>query len=240
MLIYKLKGYIDTAKKGDIMENKKITVDIFSDFTCPFCYMGKKNLYDAINNLNAKDIVEINYRAYELDENASKNSSVLKYDYMQEQEPNKPLGLIMAETREVIDQGKDLGLDLNYDIMLTGNTNTAHRLAKYAKTKGKEEEFINKVFEAYFTKGLNLNKEEELLKIIEEVGLNREEAKKIIDSKDFSDDVAQDKYDAFQYQVQSIPFFLFDKRYGASGKQDVKTFEEAIKKLADFHEIDLP
>ncbi|QQK08492.1 DsbA family oxidoreductase [Miniphocaeibacter halophilus] len=222
------------------MENKKITVDIFSDFTCPFCYMGKKNLYDAIDNLNARDIVEINYRAYELDENASKNESVLKYDYMQKQEPNKPLGIIMAETRDIIDQGKDLGLDFNYDIMLTGNTNAAHRLAKYSKTKGKEKEFINKVFEGYFTKGLNLNKEEELLKIIEEVGLNKEEAKKIIDSKDFSEEVAQDKYDAFQYQVQSVPFFLFDKRYGASGKQDVETFEEAIKKLADFNKIDLP
>ncbi len=218
------------------MENKKIKVDIFSDFVCPFCYMGKRNLDNAIENLGIEDLVEVNYRAYELDENADKDISILKYDYLQENS-DKPLGIIMSEIKEVIEQAKDIGLDYNYDIMVTSNTHNAHKLTKFAKSVGKEKEFIENIMDGYFNKGLNLNSEEEILKIVEKTGLNVEDAKCVLHSNKFEDEIDKDKYDGYQYQVKSVPFFLFDNRYGASGKQDVKVFENALKQLAEFYEI---
>ena len=220
------------------MENKKIRVDIFSDYVCPFCYMGKRNLDKAIENLGIQDLVEVNYRAYELDENADKNISIPKYDYLQENS-DKPLGIIMSEIREVMDQANDLGLEYNYDIMVTSNTHNAHRLTKFAKSVGKEKEFAENIMDGYFTKGLNLNSEEELLNIVKKIGLDVDDARDVLQSDKFEEEVAQDKYDAYQYQVQSVPFFLFDNRYGASGKQDVKVFEDALKQLAEFYEIEI-
>lgn len=220
------------------MENKKLKVDIFSDYVCPFCYMGKRNLDRAIENLGIEDLVEINYRAYELDENADKNISIPKYDYLQETS-DRPLGIIMAQTRDIIDEAKDMGLDYNYDIMVTSNTHNAHKLTKFAKSVGKEKEFAENIMDGYFNKGLNLNSEEELLNIVEKTELNVDDARDVLHSDKFEDEVAQDKYDAYQYQVQSVPFFLFDNRYGASGKQDVKVFEDALKQLAEFYEIEI-
>ncbi|MDL2311057.1 DsbA family protein, partial [Peptostreptococcaceae bacterium OttesenSCG-928-C18] len=144
--------------------NKKIVVDIYSDYVCPFCYMGKVNLENAIKELKMEDEVEVNFKAYELDEQAPKDKEMLKYDSLVENS-EKPIGVIMSETREVIEQAKDVGLEFNYDIMLTANTRNAHKLTKYAKTKGKQKEFATKVMEAYFTKGANLNSEKELVKL---------------------------------------------------------------------------
>ena len=200
--------------------------------------MGKRNLDRAIENLGIEDLVEINYRAYELDENADKNISIPKYDYLQETS-DRPLGIIMAQTRDIIDEAKDMGLDYNYDIMVTSNTHNAHKLTKFAKSVGKEKEFAENIMDGYFNKGLNLNSEEELLNIVEKTELNVDDARDVLHSDKFEDEVAQDKYDAYQYQVQSVPFFLFDNRYGASGKQDVKVFEDALKQLAEFYEIEI-
>lgn len=211
------------------MDDNKIIVDIYSDFVCPFCYMGKKNLKDAIKNLGFEDIVEVNYKSYELDEDAPSTFSVLKFPEDEEK------GEVVEE---IIEQGKDIGLNFNYDIMLTGNTNNIHRISKYAKLNGKDKEFVDEIMEGYFTNGFDLNSNEEIFQITDKLNLNREDIEKILNSDEFSDEVKQDKYDAFQYQVKSIPFFMFDNRYGASGKQDVKVFEDALKQLAEFKNIE--
>lgn len=210
------------------MEKEKIMIDIYSDFVCPFCYIGKKNLNDAIKNLNAENIVKINYKSYELNKEASKINSDLKYN--EEDKENEDI-------KEIIEQGEDVGIKFNFNDIRTGNSNNAHRITKFAETKNKDKEFVNKVMDEYFLNGLNLNDNEKLIEIGEYVGLNKNDLENIINSNKYKDQVDKDKYDAFQYQVKSIPFLLFDNRYGASGKQNVKVFEDAIKQLAEFKNI---
>lgn len=210
------------------MEKEKIIIDIYSDFVCPFCYIGKKNLNDAIKNLNAENIVKINYKSYELNKEASKINSDLKYN--EEDKENEDI-------KEIIEQGEDVGIKFNFNDIRTGNSNNAHRITKFAETKNKDKEFVNKVMDEYFLNGLNLNDNEKLIEIGEYVGLNKNDLENIINSNKYKDQVDKDKYDAFQYQVKSIPFLLFDNRYGASGKQNVKVFEDAIKQLAEFKNI---
>ncbi|WP_100065777.1 DsbA family oxidoreductase [Miniphocaeibacter massiliensis] len=214
--------------------NKKIKIDIYSDYVCPFCYMGKTNLYNAIRELKMEDQVEINFKTYQLDENAKIDNHKTKYDSIVENS-EKPIEITIAEIKEIEEQAKDIGLDYNYDIMLTANTKKAHKLTKYASIKGKQKEFVDMVMQMYFTNGANLNSDEQLVEMVEKVGLDIREAEEVLKTDKFEDEIAKDKYDAFQYQVKSVPFFIFEDRYGAPGKQNKEVFIEALQKIKEFN-----
>lgn len=216
------------------MEDKKIIIQLFTDYICPFCYMGKRNLENAIKELNMEGIVQVYYKTYELDREADKNNSKSKIESLNE-ELYKSSSEIKAYIEDIVEQGKTIGLKYDFNKMVTSNTHNAHKLTKLATIYNKHIEFSEKIMEGYFTKGLNLNDNEKLLDIIETVGISRNEAKEVLLSDKFEDEIAQDKYDAFQYQVKSIPFFLIDNRYGSSGKQDINVFKEALRKLAEFY-----
>ena len=47
-------------------------IEVFSDFACPFCYIGKKRLEQAITELNMQDEVEIEFKAYQLNPGADR------------------------------------------------------------------------------------------------------------------------------------------------------------------------
>ena len=64
--------------------------------------------------------------------------------------------------------------------MQIGNTENAHRLAKWARTYKKEAAFIEAVMDHYFTKGLNVNDYGALLAIVEQLDLPKEEAKAVL------------------------------------------------------------
>ncbi|MGJ8734385.1 MAG: DsbA family protein, partial [Cellulophaga sp.] len=49
--------------------NKKIKIDVVSDVVCPWCAIGYKRLEQAINELNIKDKIELEWQPFELNPN---------------------------------------------------------------------------------------------------------------------------------------------------------------------------
>src|SRR5690606_5156750 len=86
-----------------------------------------------------------------------------------------------------IDAAKSLGLNFDYDHMQMTSTYHAHRVAKYARTKGLEKEISTKFFSAYFELGKNLADKNTLIEIANSVGLDQDEVSKAIDSNEFKD-----------------------------------------------------
>ena len=58
-------------------------IEIWSDFVCPFCYIGKANLLQALHELNIND-AEIVWRSFELDPNFPQSENTSHYQLLQD------------------------------------------------------------------------------------------------------------------------------------------------------------
>ena len=111
------------------------------------------------------------------------------------------------------------------------NTFDAHRLSKWANTKGKENELTSRLMKAYFTDGLNIADYETLSNLASEVGLSKEEALLILEKNEYKDQVKFEQQEARQIGVQGVPFFVLNRKYGVSGAQQTAYFKQALEQI---------
>jgi len=102
-------------------------------------------------------------------------------------------------------------------------------LLHFAKEKGKQDELKERLFQAYFEEGKNIDQQETLLDCAEAIGLARSEAKLVLDSDSFDAEIDQDVYESRLIGVQGVPFFVFDRKYGISGAQPDEVFDRTLQ-----------
>ena len=208
-------------------------IEIFSDFACPFCYIAKTKLFQAIKQLNLSEETEVVYRAFELNPAASKTESFSYVDSVFKKKNND-----LKKTEEVMEalqmHAQDVGIIFNFDKVVLANTKNAHRLTKLAKLYEKEMEFVDIVMEHFFTEGLNLNDTEALLAICEQIGIDRNMAHKIIKEEKFTEELVLDRYEAQQLQIKSIPFFVFEDHYGIRGVEPMEVFTNTLLQTKEY------
>ncbi|WP_099224606.1 DsbA family oxidoreductase [Listeria costaricensis] len=201
-------------------------IDVWSDFACPFCYIGKRNLEKAAAG---REDIEIEFHSFELDQNAPK-----RYDEDIHQLIANKYGKSYEEARAMNDQIGQMaelaGLHYDFDAIQATNTFTAHRLAQFAGTEGKKEALVERLFDAYFTKGAFLNDEETLVELAAEVGLDEEKAREVVRSDEYLAPVRIDETKAMELGINSVPFFLIDNKYALSGAQPVESFAAVLEK----------
>ena len=203
-------------------------IKVFSDMVCLYCYVGKLRLDQAIERLGLTD-VEVEFKAFQLHPTSPSEYSMLIYDFIRQAYGPGAVGN-PAMRAQVLGAGKSVDLDFNYDIMRSCNTKKAHRLCKWAGTYGKLNEMTIAVMDGYFTKGKELNHNEDLLEMVKNVGLDVQEAEKILNSDQYLEEVDADIREARMYGIQSVPFFIFENRLAVSGAQPVEVFMQALQK----------
>lgn len=206
-------------------------IEVWSDFVCPFCYIGKRRLEEALAQFPNKDQVDVEYKSFELDPNSPKHSDkgihealATKYGMSVEQ--------AIQMNKGIAQQATGVGLTFNFDEMKPCNTFDAHRLAKFAKTNEKEAAITEKFLHAYFTDSKDLGDHDTLVAIAEQAGIDRQEALNILqDNTAFNNDVRVDEAIAKQYGVSGVPFFIINQKYAISGAQPTETFANALQKV---------
>lgn len=206
-------------------------IEVWSDYVCPFCYIGKKQLEKAIQDSGYADQIEVEFKSFLLDPTTPVDAdepviSSLAKKYNQSIEETKNM------TNNVALRAKEVGLHYDFENMKTANTNAAHRLAKWAVTKGKGAELNERLLQAYFIEGQAIGKHDVLLSLVDEVGLDRNGATTVLNNNDFTNDVEQDIAEAQQIGVRGVPFFVLNNKYGISGAQPQELFEQTIEKAA--------
>lgn len=148
-------------------ETPSVIVEVWSDFVCPYCYIGKRRLEAAIEASGLP--VTVVHRAFQLHPQAPSDRTMPIREFWP---------LVYGASADdsvlpaIVAAGRDLGLDLNYDIMQSCNTRTAHRLTKWAGANGRETELVEAMFEGYFSHGARLNASEDLARIAVRAGLD--------------------------------------------------------------------
>lgn len=204
-------------------------VEIWSDYACPFCYIGKRRFETALQQFTNSDQVEVIYRSFELDPNAPKDtdedmSTMLSKKYGMSIEQAK------ANGKQVEQQAASVGLEYHLDSMILTNTLQAHRLTHYAASQGKEAEVVEALYKAYFTDSLHLGEPTVLAEIAKQAGLDYDATLDMLKGDQYTNEVRADQRDAANLGVRGVPFFVIDRKYGVSGAQPSEMFLEAMNK----------
>lgn len=206
---------------------EKMLIEVWSDFVCPFCYVGKRKLEKAIAKSPYRDQIEVVYKSYMLDPNAPLQPIGVGYEAFAEQK-----GISISEAKAmlagIVAAASEYGLHYAFDKTQSANTLKAHRLAKWARTFGKEQALTELLLDAYFTKGANLGDDDTLLLYATSVGLDKDQARAILASEAFLDEVKYEIFEAKQVGAKGVPFFVFNNRYGIPGAETDELFEKTI------------
>ena len=206
-------------------------IEVWSDYVCPFCYIGKKQLEKATKNSGYDGQIAVEFKSFLLDpttpidtEESIYTSLARKYN-MSEQE-------VENMTKNVASRAKEVGLDYNFDDMKTANTTAAHRLAKLAAEQGKAEIYNERLMKAYFLEGEAIGRHDVLKRLAKEAELDMETVQRVLESNEYEEAIEQDIYEAQQIGVRGVPFFVFNNKYGVSGAQPQGLFEQTIEQAA--------
>jgi predicted DsbA family dithiol-disulfide isomerase len=126
-----------------------------------------------------------------------------------------------------------VGLDYDYDSVHQTNTVKAHELLHYAKSKGRQLEMKERLLKAYFVNGEHVGRIEDLADIAAEIGFDRADVVRALESNEFLPAVKADVAQAQEYGIQGVPFFVIDGKYGISGAQEASTFAAALQQVRD-------
>lgn len=198
-------------------------IEIWADYACPFCYIGKTTLEQALEKTGLKD-VEIVYKAFQLDPNAPKEANESTIAHLAHK-----YGVSISEAERMVSNvvlhGKNVGLDLRFDLVQQTNTLDAHRLTKYAKTINKDTELNKKLYEAYFTKGVNLADHTQLTELSISLGLDSNE---VLNSNKYETEVKRDIEEAYRKGIHAVPYFLIDGKIAIKGAQPLERFIQIL------------
>lgn len=138
-----------------------------------------------------------------------------------------------ASVDNMVQMAKDAGLDFHMDTLVLTNTFDAHRVTMLAKTKGLMKEMTESLLKAHFTDSKHIGDWETLVELAEEVGLDPKEVNDMLLSDNMSKEVLADKEEAARLRINSVPFFLVNKKYAVTGAQATDVFVETIKKIME-------
>ena len=204
-------------------------VEIWSDVVCPWCYIGKRRFEAALAQFPHRDRVEVVWRAFELDPTAP--ASYEGRGSYAERLAAK-YGRTVPQAQSMIDgmveQAAQDGLHFDFGISRTGNTFDAHRLIHLAHARGVQDAVKERLLRATFTEGEPIGDHETLVRLVAEAGLDADEAREVLASGRYADDVRADEAQASAYGISGVPFFVVDGRYGVSGAQPAELLLQVL------------
>lgn len=207
-------------------------IEVWSDYVCPFCYIGKRRLEEALESTGLKDKADVVFKAYQLDPDSPKVTDLKMHDVLSTKY-NMSLDEAKKMTANIAAQAKEVGLNYDFENMRRANTFDAHRLVKLAETENLDAEMTEALLNAYFVEAKQIGNVEFLTQLGSRVGLASGLVREMLDSDEFSADVQEDIEEAGQVGVKGVPFFVINRKYAISGAQPTATFAEALQKVAE-------
>jgi predicted DsbA family dithiol-disulfide isomerase len=206
-----------------------VKVEIWSDFVCPWCYVGKRRFEEALQRFEHRSEVEVRWRSFELDPWAPP----IRQGPYEVHLANK-YGISEAEAKGMIDRmvetGSGAGLSLRFDIARPGNTFDAHRLLHLAHSRGVQDGLDERLMAAVFTHGEAVSDADTLVACATDAGLEGEEARRVLGTDAYARDVREDEREAARLGVTGVPFFVFDRRFGVAGAQGPELLLQVLER----------
>jgi len=209
-----------------------LTIDVISDVVCPWCFIGKRRLEQALKlfdeGADTKPPVEVVWHPFQLNpqlplEGVERSEYLaLKFGARAPQ--------IYARVAAV---GRGVGIDFAFErIVRQPNTVPAHQLIDLARQHGKQDEMVETLFRGYFLEGVDLTQSHQLAALACQAGLDGEATRACLGDDAQRQAVLAQDAEARALGVSGVPFFIFDGRLAISGAQEPDVLLRALREAA--------
>ncbi len=207
-----------------------MTIDVFADIACPWCYIGEHRLFAALAARPELDAA-VRWRPFQLQPQLPPTG--LPWRPFAEQKFGG-WARAVAGFRHVERAAEADGIDFDFEgIASAANTTDAHRLILFGRAHDREWETARALFRGYFTEGRDLNDADDLLSVAALAGLDRRAAAAWLASDGGRDEVVQSQSFAQRHGITGVPFTVLDGRLALSGAQSAATFARALDQAAE-------
>ncbi|MGW6035522.1 DsbA family oxidoreductase [Gordonia terrae] len=207
-----------------------ITVDIWSDIACPWCYIGKRKFEAGLAEFAGRDDVEVTYHSFELAPDTPVDFDGSEVDFLVRHK-GMPAQQVEGMLEQVTGIAAEVGLDYDFDSLQHTKTLKAHEALHFARERGRQLDLVERLFKAYFEEGRHVGRPDELADLAADIGLDRDEVIAALDSGAYAPAVAADIDQARAYGISGVPFFVINGKYGVSGAQAPEIFTQALDKV---------
>lgn len=203
-------------------------VEVYSDVVCPWCYIGRSSLEQALGDGGPED-VEIVWRAFQLNPDLPEGG-MARDEYLRRKFGSADAGSLFDRVTEA---ARQVGLTLHLErIQRAPNTLNAHRLVRYARERGGEEAVVEALFRAYLVDGRDVGDRDVLAAVAAECGLDGEAARSWLNGEDAAQAVRAEDARARELGIQGVPTFVLDQRYMITGAQAPESLRRALLRAA--------
>jgi predicted DsbA family dithiol-disulfide isomerase len=209
-----------------------LTVDIWSDVVCPWCYIGKRRFEAALEQFEHRDDVTVLWHSFELDPEAPPVAEgrpaerlAAKYGMTVEEAARRQAEITTLAAQD----------GLTYDLAESrgGNTFDAHRLIHLAAEQGLGEQVTERLFSAQHCEAEATGDRETLERLAVEAGLQADDVRDVLDGDRYAAAVRADEEAASQIGIRGVPFFVLGRKYGLSGAQPADVLVQALQQTWD-------
>jgi len=205
-------------------------IDIWSDVVCPWCWIGKHRLREALAQLGEKGrTAEIHWHAFQLDPESGDTPVPLREAYEKKFGGAERTEQILSQTQAT---GRAEGLPFDFDRgQVRVSTLKAHRLVWLAGREGDADQVGEALFRAHFAEGRNLADTQTLIDAGAVGGLPEARVRAMLDSDEGLAEVRAQLGQAQALGIQAVPTFVFDGRMAVQGAQTPDVFRQVFERL---------
>jgi predicted DsbA family dithiol-disulfide isomerase len=202
-----------------------IQIDVYSDFVCPWCFIGSRRLQAAIESFGNMDVVT-RHHPYLLYPNTPADGIDLRSSLAQRyrQSPERLFEPVEAA-------GREAGIPLDFSkVVRVYSTVDAHTLARHAQQKGFGSAFAEGIFAAYFLEGRNIADRHVLLDIAVRHGFTKAETHALLDNPSERRRTRENAERSMKVGVKGVPLYVINSRETLAGAQAPSVFRGAIER----------
>ncbi|MEU4097176.1 DsbA family oxidoreductase [Streptomyces sp. NPDC026673] len=205
-------------------------VEIWSDISCPWCYIGKARFKKALAAFPHRNAVEVVHRSFELDPHLAhtpRPTTGVAHA--------KKYGMTPAQARAAEENlaanARSEGLEYLVDFRDHGNTFDLHRLLHLASARGVEDELLTSFYNGNFAARRSIYESEHQVELAVCAGLHEPEVRAVLtDKRAYADRVRKDEAEAARMGITGVPFLVIDRNYGVSGAQPTRVFTDVLRR----------
>lgn len=212
------------------MTTPKMKIEVWTDIMCPYCYIGKAHYDRALAQFEHADEVELIIKSFQLSTDLPGNGNGYPVEEYLVNKAGYPKENILQMFDSIERLAASTGLKCNLRNSVAANTLDAHRLIKLATTHGLGSEVMYQISKAYFEDAKDYSDIELLVSIGTNAGLKESEIREMLNSDKFKNEVAQDIKEAHSLNIDTVPTFLFERKYAIIGSEPVSAFLDTLNK----------
>ncbi len=207
---------------NETLKDTTITIDLFEDFICPWCRIGRANLANALERWDKTGVV-VRHRPYMLDPGIPPEGNdfhaYLEYKFG---------GNADRMHEAVTAAGKGAGVEFDFPNMrYVPNTLAAHMLVEIAPEHVRND-VVADLYDGHFVQMRNIGSIDVLVEIGTRHGVEEAAIRAIDASHPARMRVVESIHESQQLGVTGVPFFVFADEYGVSGAQPADSLLQVL------------